>query len=114
MVSTDRLIDALWGERASGTAAKTVQVYVSGLRKALGDGLLVTRGHGYVLQAEACQVDSDRFEALVAEGRGALQAGDGRGAAELLRGALALWRSRPVLERSGWSHSSTPGPWTQR
>jgi DNA-binding SARP family transcriptional activator len=49
VVSTDRLIDALWGERASGTAAKTVQVYVSNLRKALGDGLLVTRGHGYLL-----------------------------------------------------------------
>ena len=69
VVSTDRLIDALWGERASPTAAKTVQVYVSNLRKALGDGLLVTRGRGYLLQAEPCQVDSDRFEALVAEGR---------------------------------------------
>ncbi len=44
VVSTDRLIDALWGEQASETAAKTVQVYVSNLRKALGDGLLVTRG----------------------------------------------------------------------
>ena len=98
VVSTDRLIDALWGEQASGTAAKTVQVYVSGLRKALGDGLLITRGHGYVLQAGGCQVDSDRFEALVAEGRGALQAGDGRGAAELLRRALALWRGPPLAD----------------
>ncbi len=47
VVSTDRLIDALWGERASATAAKTVQVYVSNLRKALGDGVVVTRGGGY-------------------------------------------------------------------
>ena len=45
------------GERASATAAKTVQVYVSNLRKALGDGLLVTAGRGYVLQAEPGQVD---------------------------------------------------------
>jgi len=96
VVSTDRLIDALWGERASGTAAKTVQVYVSNLRKALGDGLLVTRGHGYLLQTEAGQVDSDRFEALVAEGRGALEAGDARGGAARLREALALWRG-PAL-----------------
>ena len=44
VVSTDRLIDALWGERASATAAKTVQVYVSNLRKALGDGLVATEG----------------------------------------------------------------------
>jgi len=96
VVSTDRLIDALWGERASGTAAKTVQVYVSNLRKALGDGLVVTRGHGYLLQAEAGQVDSDRFEALVAEGRDAMEAGDARGAAARLREALALWRG-PAL-----------------
>jgi DNA-binding SARP family transcriptional activator len=53
VVSTDRLIDALWGERAPATAAKTVQVYVSNLRKALGDGVLVTRGRGYVFVSEA-------------------------------------------------------------
>ena len=76
VVSTDRLIDALWGERASPTAAKTVQVYVSNLRKALGDGLVVTEGRGYGLQAEPGQVDVDRFEALVAQGRRALEQGD--------------------------------------
>jgi hypothetical protein len=37
-ISTDRLIDELWGERPPDTAAKTVQVYVSRLRRALGDG----------------------------------------------------------------------------
>ena len=73
-------------------------MYVSNLRKALGDGLLVTRGRGYLLQAEACQVDSDRFEALVAEGRATLQAGDGRGAAERLGEALALWRGPPLAD----------------
>ncbi len=98
VVSTDRLIDALWGERASATAAKTVQVYVSNLRKALSDGLLVTRGHGYLLQIETGQLDSDRFEALVAEGRRALQSGDGRAAGERLRDALALWRGPALAE----------------
>ncbi|HEY2651071.1 MAG TPA: BTAD domain-containing putative transcriptional regulator, partial [Solirubrobacteraceae bacterium] len=98
VVSTDRLIDALWGERASGTAAKTVQVYVSNLRKALGDGLLVTRGHGYLLQTEPGQVDLDRFEALVAEGRRALQAGDPRAAAGRLREALDLWRGSALAD----------------
>ena len=76
VVSTDRLIDALWGERASATAAKTVQVYVSNLRKALGDGVLVTRGHGYVLQTEA---RSGRRRTVsrrcAADGRRALEAG---------------------------------------
>ena len=34
-LSTDRLIDELWGERPPASAAKTVQVHVSRLRKAL-------------------------------------------------------------------------------
>ena len=97
-VSTDRLIDELWGERAPATAAKTVQVYVSNLRKALGDGVLVTRGHGYMLQTEPGQVDLDRFDSLVAEGRRALQAGDPRGASDRLREALGLWRGPPLAD----------------
>ena len=96
VVSTDRLVDALWGERASPTAAKTVQVYVSNLRKALGDGLVVTEGRGYVLQAEPGQVDVDRFEALVAQGRRALEQGDALTAAAVLREALGVWRG-PAL-----------------
>jgi YVTN family beta-propeller protein len=96
VVSTDRLIDALWGERASPTAPKTVQVYVSNLRKALDDGLLVTHGHGYVLQVEPGQLDVDRFEALVAEGRRAREQGDSLTAAALLREAEGVWRG-PAL-----------------
>lgn len=97
VVSTDRLIDALWGERASPTAAKTVQVYVSNLRKALGEGLLVTRGRGYMLQTAPGQTDVDRFEALVAQGREALeQEGDALTAAAVLRQALGVWRG-PAL-----------------
>jgi YVTN family beta-propeller protein len=95
-VSADRLVDALWGERAPPTAIKIVQGYVSNLRKALGDGRLVTRGHGYVLQALPGQLDADRFESLVAEGRLALEEGDAGTAAERLREALGVWRG-PAL-----------------
>ena len=49
VVSSERLIDELWGERAPATAAKTIQVYVSKLRKALGEGVVLTRAGGYVL-----------------------------------------------------------------
>jgi DNA-binding SARP family transcriptional activator len=97
VVSTDRLIDALWGERAPATAAKTVQVYVSNLRKALGDGLLFTRGRGYVLEADA-RADVDRFEALVADGRRLLASGDARGAGERLRESLTMWRGPPLAD----------------
>jgi DNA-binding SARP family transcriptional activator len=89
-VSSDRLIDELWGERPPATAAKTVQGYVSHLRKALGDGLLETRGGGY--QPNADTVDAERFEAMVADGRRALAEGDPAAAHERLRAALALWR----------------------
>src|SRR4030095_2373690 len=49
VVSADRLIDALWGEEPPPSALNSVHVYVSQLRKVLGDGLLETRGRGCVL-----------------------------------------------------------------
>jgi DNA-binding SARP family transcriptional activator/ABC-type branched-subunit amino acid transport system substrate-binding protein len=97
VVSTDRLIDELWDERPPATAAKTVQVYVSNLRKALGNGLLVTQGHGYLLHTSPGQVDLDRFEALVGEGRRALREGNARDGSDRFREALTLWRG-PALE----------------
>ena len=68
-LSTDRLIDELWGETPPATAAKTVQVHVSRLRKALPatrDDLIVTREHGYQLRIDR---RADRRAALRAPGR---------------------------------------------
>jgi DNA-binding SARP family transcriptional activator len=95
-MSTDRVVDALWGERAPPAAVKTVQTYVSQLRKALGDGVLATRGHAYVLERDAGTVDAERFGSLVADGRGLLGADEPGRAADRLRAALALWRG-PAL-----------------
>lgn len=97
-VSSDRLIEELWGEQAPASAVKIVQGYVSNLRKVLGDGLLLTRGHGYVLQANPAQLDLDRFESLAAEGRRASRSGDARTASGCLREALALWRGPPLAD----------------
>ncbi|HEY1508556.1 MAG TPA: ABC transporter substrate-binding protein, partial [Solirubrobacteraceae bacterium] len=97
-VSSDRLIDELWGEHAPASANKIVQGYVSNLRKAFGNGLLVTRGHGYLLQTEPGQLDADRFESLLADGRSASHQGDPRTAAERLRDALALSRGPPFAD----------------
>jgi DNA-binding SARP family transcriptional activator len=98
VVSIDRLIDELWGERAPARAAETVQVYVSRLRKVLSAGVIVTQGRGYRLVIEPEQLDFGRFEVLRAEGRGALSGGDAARARDRLCSALGLWRGEPLAD----------------
>ncbi len=97
-VSIDRLIDELWGERAPPAAAKTVQVYVSQLRKVLGAGIIVTDGRGYRLAVEPEQVDMGRFDRWARAGQQALAVGDPERARERLGAALELWRGEPLAE----------------
>ena len=98
VLSTDRLIDELWGESAPATAVKAVQGYVSHLRKALGDGVIATHGRGYVLTVERDQMDVGRFEVLASEGRRALAEGDAVRAGQRLEAALGLWRGEPLAD----------------
>jgi DNA-binding SARP family transcriptional activator len=98
MMTSDRLVDALWGERPPATATKTIQVYVSRLRKVLGDTTLVTRGKGYGLGVESSQIDARRFEQQFEEGRALLGAGATRRGAEKLREALSLWRGAALAD----------------
>ena len=86
------------GRASPATAAKTVQVYVSHLRKALGAGVIVTQGRGYRLAVGPEQVDVGQFEALCAEGRRALAEGDAARARERLCSALGLWRGEPLAD----------------
>jgi YVTN family beta-propeller protein len=97
-LSSERLVDELWGERPPPTAVKIVQGYVSNLRRALGDGVLVTQGHGYLLRAEAGETDVDQFEALAADGARRLRAGDAPAAVPRFEQALALWRGPPLAD----------------
>ena len=99
VVSAERLMDELWDERPPATAAKSVQVYVSQLRKALsGNGnVLVTRGTGYVLQVQPGQLDAQIFEALLVSAQRALADGDVGTAAGESQRALDLWRG-PALD----------------
>jgi len=98
VVSSDRLIDALWGEDPPDTARNTIQVYISQLRKLLPDGALETAPPGYRLVIEADSVDLFEFMRLSEEGRTALRAADAVGAADALRAALALWRGAPLAD----------------
>ena len=99
LVSSERLIDELWPEDPPDTADHLVHVYVSRLRKALGDEgrpILVTRPPGYQLVLERGQVDLDRFEDHVAAARSATEEGRYAEASASLREALAMWRG-PAL-----------------
>ncbi len=98
VVSTGRLIDELWGEVPPDTAAKALQGYVSQLRKALGAERVVTKAPGYSFQVEEGELDLDRFESLVGEGRERLAEGDAEQAAKRLGEALALWRGSALTE----------------
>jgi DNA-binding SARP family transcriptional activator len=94
-LSSERLVDELWGEHPPRTATTSLQNSVSQLRKLLGPGLLQTRSTGYVLELGEGQLDLERFERLVREARSA----EPPERARLLREALALWRG-PALADS--------------
>jgi basic membrane lipoprotein Med (substrate-binding protein (PBP1-ABC) superfamily)/DNA-binding SARP family transcriptional activator len=102
IVATDRLVGYVWGDAPPRTAAHSIQIYVSDLRKRFGQAgapaVITTRAPGYVLHAEPDTVDAARFEALVTRGTRELRAGDVRGGAETLRAALGLWRGPPLVE----------------
>lgn len=93
-VSTDRLIADLWAGRPPATAAKTLQTYVSQLRKTLGNGTIVTGPAGYQLDVEPESLDVHRFERLLTEAKGAEPAV----MADRLREALALWRGQALVD----------------
>ena len=98
-VGADRIAQALWGEDAPAGAAGTVQVHVSRLRKALGDGAaIVTTAAGYELRVEPGQLDADRLADGVATGRAEQAAGRPEAAAAALEAALSEWRGPPLAD----------------
>jgi DNA-binding SARP family transcriptional activator/streptogramin lyase len=97
VVSTERLIDDLWGGTPPDTARAALQVYVAGLRRALGSegAALRTKPPGYVLEVGRGALDLDRFNDLRAEARAATDA-ERRAAA--LHEALELWQDTSFPE----------------
>ena len=89
IVSSERLIDALWGDAPPRSAAKTLQNYVLKLRKHLGADAIRTQAPGYRIDAGAV-VDAHRFEQLLHDARGARTDARPADAAALLRDALGL------------------------
>jgi DNA-binding SARP family transcriptional activator len=87
VVSSYRLIEDLWGGTAPASAPKILQSGISRIRRAIGDDRIETRAPGYRILIEPDELDSQRFEGLVAEGRG--------------REALELWRGTPLVDLEG-------------
>src|SRR5215471_6284416 len=96
VVTADQLIDGLWGEAPPASALQSLQVYVHGLRRALGAERIETAGRGYRVVIGDGELDLDRFERALERGRAALEAERAEDAADDLREGLAIWRG-PAL-----------------
>jgi basic membrane lipoprotein Med (substrate-binding protein (PBP1-ABC) superfamily)/DNA-binding SARP family transcriptional activator len=104
VVSTDRILDELWGADAEGKE-NALWVYVSRLRSVLEpervergeSNVLLTQDHGYILRVDPESIDAHRFESAATEGR-SLVKDDAATAAEILRQALRLWRGTPLQD----------------
>jgi len=100
VLSVSAIVDGLWADQPPAGAGKTVQSYVSRLRRALPSGasLVLTRSPGYVLAVNPECVDAERFRTLAVAGRRNLGAGRAEAAAAELRDALGLWRGEAYAE----------------
>ncbi|WP_030669983.1 BTAD domain-containing putative transcriptional regulator [Streptomyces rimosus] len=96
-VSSDALIDGLWGTKPPAGALNSLHALVYRLRKSLPDSeLLESSGAGYRLAVPKAHLDAARFEELAARGSRELAAEAHEEAASLLGEALALWQG-PAL-----------------
>ncbi len=97
IVPTETLIFELWGDTPPPTANNLVSIYVTQLRRAMGDEedrILIRRRPGYQLKISPGDTDLQQFETLVARGREALADGHPGTATALLTEAEGLWRGR--------------------
>lgn len=93
------LIQAMWGSEPPRTAANTLQVHVSRLRRMLGSPEAVQRRtRGYLLDVSHEDVDAEVFLGLVAMAGPRCEAGEFEAAEQVLHQALGLWRGTPFLD----------------
>src|ERR1700741_4854513 len=90
VVSAETLIELLWGDDPPRTATKALPTHISSLRRALGDGFVLTQGSGWAL-AET-DVDASLYKSAARGGRDAAAGGDTSQAVARFEEALSLWR----------------------
>jgi DNA-binding SARP family transcriptional activator/transcriptional regulator with XRE-family HTH domain len=102
----DTIIEALWRDDSPPSAVKMVQAHIGRLRRQLDpgrqpqdrDGVLLSAGTYYRLQADATQLDLIAFGQLADRGRAVRQAGDAATACALYAEALSLWQGDPLAD----------------
>jgi DNA-binding SARP family transcriptional activator len=97
-IGTELLADKLWPDEQPLSAIKTIQVYVSRLRHALGPDAdrLTSSSTGYRLAVADDELDAARFERGLRQAREALASGSTADAQARLEETLAVW-SGPAL-----------------
>ena len=98
VVSRDSLIDGLWGEHAPATADRSLDSHVSRLRRLLGPERIERRAPGYLLHVEPDELDLDRFETLLEQGRALARSGENAAAAHTLAEALTIWNGSALAD----------------
>lgn len=96
VVTTDELVDGIWGEDPPRAVLTSIHTYVSNLRATVAH-TIERRGSGYLLNAERSEVDAFVFEGEVESGRRNLVS-NSLLASEGLRHALARWRGRAYAD----------------
>ncbi|GAA1174283.1 DNA-binding SARP family transcriptional activator [Kitasatospora gansuensis] len=109
-VTTQDLVDGLWGDRPPPQAVAALRTYVSRLRALIEPNremrapaeLLVSVSDGYALRIPPESLDLSVFEHEFANAAAARGDGDYRKTHRLLASALSLWSGRPL--------AGIPGP----
>jgi predicted ATPase/DNA-binding SARP family transcriptional activator len=101
VVTTDRLIDELWGDEPPARARDSLQMHVSRLRKGLAEagadgGRLVSRAGGYLLEVRPGERDVDRWQQALDRARRARSQGEPRVARAEIEEALGVWRGQAL------------------
>src|SRR5436190_2547089 len=97
-LSPERIVEELWSGAPPENARKSVHIYVSRLRKALGSERIETTRAGYLLRVAPDELDVSHFVSLATEGREALDRGSPEEAESVFDRALALWRVAPLAD----------------
>ena len=109
-VSTDRLLEGVWGDDQPAKPANALQALISHLRRLTGGDIVARRGAGYVLTCEPDEIDVARLEDLVHRGRSKSAAGDYREAADCFAAGVELHRGTPLgqLADLPFARAATP------